>query len=249
MITVRHTTDELRAEAPDLAIVPIGSIEQHGRHLPLGSDWIAAEHVAQAVGERLNAYVLPGLPYSCSREHMGRVGTITLSLATLVAVVNDVVDSLAQHGFRRVVLLNGHGGNFVLKPAVRELNLRRSDVTTILVSTFMAAGPEHDVAGVDDRHAGDWETSVVWAIDAELVRRPLSEDSVPEGHGIEYCDYVGWIELTGNGVWGRPSRASLANGERYLRDAVEAISSYIPATFAEIERLRAGSPSSSSQSG
>ncbi len=238
MITAESTTEELRAAAPTLAIVPVGSIEQHAAHLPLGSDWLVADHVARAVGARLDAYVLPALPVSCSLEHLGRAGTVTLRVATLVAVIEDIVDSLAHHGFRRVVVLNGHGGNFVLKPAIRELNLRRDAPTTILVSTFMATDAEHDITSVQDRHAGDWETSVLLALDERFVRRPFSADSVPVGHGIEYCDYVPWEALTGNGVWGRPSRASRERGERYLRESIEHLVEYIPRTFAEVERLR-----------
>jgi creatinine amidohydrolase len=238
MITVENTTDELAAGSPALAIVPIGSVEQHGSHLPLGSDWLVADRVAREVGRRLDAYVLPALPVSCSLEHLGRPGTVTLRLSTLIAVVEDVVDSLAKHGFRRIVLLNGHGGNFVLKPAVRELNLRHTGPTTILVSTFMAAGPHQDNNGLDDRHAGDWETSMILALDERLVRRPLPDDSIPTGHGLEYCDYVPWETLTGSGIWGRPSRATVERGEMFLRDSVDYLASYIPETFAEVERLR-----------
>lgn len=234
-ITVYNTTDEVGAAGSQLAILPIGSIEQHGRHLPLATDWLTAEHVAREVAARLDCYLLPGVPFSCSLEHLGRSGTIAIQPETLMAYVRDIVDSLGRHGFSRVVLLNGHGGNFILKPAVRERNLRVGGPKTILVTTFMAPDPDLAVEGTLDRHAGEWETSIVMALDASLVKQPLAEDSVPEV-GIEFCDYVRWEELTGNGVWGRPSRATEEKGELFLRRAVEFLVKYIPQAFERIER-------------
>lgn len=240
-VTVSNTTAEVSGAGLDLAILPIGSIEQHSRHLPLGTDWLTAEHVAQRVAEHLNCYLLPAIPFSCSLEHMALSGTIAIRPATLVAYVGEIVESLGRHGFTKVVLLNGHGGNFVLKPAVRELNLRVGGPKTILVTTFMAPDPDFAIEGVLDRHAGEWETSIVMSLDDSLVKRPLPDDSVPSSVGIEYCDYVGWEQLTGNGVWGRPSRATSEKGERFLAQAVDFLVGYIPATFERIEQIERAS--------
>lgn len=92
-------------------IVPIGSTEQHGPNGLLGTDAICPEAIAVATGERLDALVGPTLPIGMAQHHMGFPGTLSLQPATLMALVRDVVESLARHGFDRVYFLNGHGGN------------------------------------------------------------------------------------------------------------------------------------------
>ncbi|RKX99981.1 creatininase family protein, partial [Candidatus Poribacteria bacterium] len=116
MVTVFNTWEEVKEANVEIAILPIGSIEQHGRHLPLGTDWLIADRLARELGERLNAYVLPALPYGNSQEHMGFPGTIPLRPQTLALVIEDIILSLRHHGIKKVVVLSTHGGNWIIKP-------------------------------------------------------------------------------------------------------------------------------------
>ena len=126
MHDVTSTYLDLERSGVDTAVLPVGAIEQHGPHLPLSVDWFQGEIVARQVVERLDAFLLPGIPYGCSQAHTGFRGTISLAPETLGAVVKDVVTSLLEQRFRRIAVLNFHGGNLILKLAVRDLNLSQS---------------------------------------------------------------------------------------------------------------------------
>jgi len=131
MLSWENTTFEIAAAGVDLAVLPIGAIEQHSHHLPIGTDWLSVRAVARLAAERLNALLLPALPYGNSQEHQAFVGTIWLRPDTLARVVTDIIDALAHHDIRRTVIVNGHGGNWILKPTVREINLSRDDVLVL----------------------------------------------------------------------------------------------------------------------
>ncbi len=92
-------------------ILPLGSTEEHGRHLGLGTDSIEAEAIAYAVGEQTDVIVAPTLHYGMALSQMGFPGTVSLKPTTLIAVLEDIFRSLYRHGFRRVLVVNGHGGN------------------------------------------------------------------------------------------------------------------------------------------
>ena len=95
----------------DRLIFPIGATEQHGRHLGLGCDFQIAEVCAAITGERTNVVVAPTLTYGMSLHHMKFAGTLSLRPVTLIAVIEDVLHTAYAHGFRRILIVNGHGGN------------------------------------------------------------------------------------------------------------------------------------------
>ena len=95
----------------DRIILPLGSTEEHGRHLGLGTDSIEAEAIARGAGEQTNVIVAPTLHYGMALSQMGFPGTVSLKPMTLMAVLEDIFCSLYRHGFRRVLVVNGHGGN------------------------------------------------------------------------------------------------------------------------------------------
>ena len=116
----------LRSQA---VIIPIGSTEQHGPTGLIGTDFICAEAIARAVGETTDALVTSTLTLGMAEHHTGFAGTISLKPSTLTLVINDVVRSLAKHGFKRFFFLNGHGGNIaVLKTAFTEVYNELPDV-------------------------------------------------------------------------------------------------------------------------
>ncbi|MGQ9630063.1 MAG: creatininase family protein [bacterium] len=233
MLTVFNTFKEIEDSGADLAILPIGSIEQHSLHLPLGTDWIIAQEMGMKLAERLDAYLLPALPYGNSQEHMGFMGTITLRPSTLAAVVEDIVLSLRHHGIKKVVILSAHGGNWILKPTIRDLNYRYPDITVIWNDGALP-GEEEKIPR--DIHAGRDETSIILAIDPELVREE-GVDFTPDV-GQEYLDYVGIEANSPKGVWGEPTLASKELGEKNMKEAVERQVEYIRATLAKVEELR-----------
>jgi creatinine amidohydrolase len=95
----------------DVLLMPVGSTEQHSPYGLMGTDFIAAEAVAREAGEKMGLLVTPTLPFGCSAHHMGFSGTASLGPATYVAVVTDLVRAFLHHGLRRIVVVNGHGGN------------------------------------------------------------------------------------------------------------------------------------------
>ena len=118
MLDALSTSTDIARTRPTLAVLPIGSIEQHSRHLPLGTDWIAATALAHRVGAELGALTLPTLPVSMGRCHKPMAGTVWLRPMTLADAVTDVIRSLAASGIRHVLIVNGHGGNFTLEEGV-----------------------------------------------------------------------------------------------------------------------------------
>ena len=126
MLDALSTSAAIAAARPSIAVLPIGSIEQHSRHLPLGTDWIAATALAHRVASELDAYLLPALPVSMGRCHKPMAGTVWLRPMTLAAAVMDIVRSLAASGIHQVVIVNGHGGNFTLEVAVARAEPRAS---------------------------------------------------------------------------------------------------------------------------
>jgi len=108
---LRYPEVEAYLREKKVVLVPVGSVEQHSPWGLIGTDFIAAEHIARRTGEAMEILVAPTICYGVSPHHMGFAGTVTLSSDTFIAVVGDVVRSLAAHGFTRIVLVNGHGGN------------------------------------------------------------------------------------------------------------------------------------------
>jgi creatinine amidohydrolase len=227
MVNWENTWEEIKEADPDIAIVPISTIEQHGRHLPVGTDWLIALAHAEELAEALDAYLLPAMPYGCSVEHMQYPGTVTLRPTTLAAFLEDMVISLYRQGFRKIVVLSTHGGNWVLKPFLRELSFSYPDLMVIW------PGPQ---TLVEDMHSGENETSAMLHYYPEMVREPR-EDCVPK-YAREYCDYIGYDLATETGVWGRPSLASQEKGEQRTAEALDRAVTYIRETFAELERVK-----------
>jgi creatinine amidohydrolase len=111
-----------------VAVLPVGSFEQHGRHLPLATDTIVASLIAERVAEHYGLFRLAPLTFSCSHEHEGFAGTVSIDAQTLIAVVSDIRASLGRHGIQRLVIVNGHGGNYVLSNIAQQANVEQRTV-------------------------------------------------------------------------------------------------------------------------
>ncbi|RIK87902.1 MAG: creatininase [Planctomycetota bacterium] len=216
-----------------VCVLPLGAIEQHGPHLPLATDQIIAEELA----ERLDAachgqlLVMPGLPAGCSEHHMAFAGSLTLDHATFAAAVGQLIESAARHGFRRFFLLNAHGGNMAIGGVIAEqLSARLPAAEVVFGTWFRMAGErlrplvegEYPAVG----HACEFETSLMLAMRPHLVDgRAIVDDGEPPPSPLLKADLlsggptvrsVPFDRITASGVWGKPSKATVEKGRAIL---------------------------------
>ena len=251
MLYYQNTSFEIRAAQPHTAILPIAAIENHGRHLPVGTDWMIMDAIARRVAETLGDghYLLPTMPFGTSANHGGTAGTVWLAPNTLMHVVRDLVESLLVVGVRRVVVINQHGGagetsviprgNYIVKTIVRQLNYDHPELTAIWVQPFTAAKQELLnllPSAADEVHAGALETSILLALEDDRVKGQ-GEDFVP-GVGKEYMDYLPFSAISPSGVWGRPSAATASLGDAILEASVQGTVRYVKESFAHLEAIR-----------
>lgn len=154
----------------DLAILPIGSFEQHGTHLPLITDTFAAESWAKAAAKKAKVAALPPLTYGISPQHMGFPGTITVSNNTLSSLIIDIGNSLAKHGFKKLLILNSHGTNEqAINKGVESLNKGGSIAVKWLGVEILAnILPDENFSALE-LHSGYYETSLILYLNKELV--------------------------------------------------------------------------------
>lgn len=215
-----------------IVIAPIGATEQHGPHLPSMVDWRLVEEVARRAARLIRprhpVVVTPVMPFGMSEHHMSLSGTITLDYATMAALVGAVVGSALRHGFRRILVLNGHGGNTeALRTIVTELTLKHKvPVATAAYWDFAPA----EIAALLDRqksllHACEAETSMIMALEPDLVDADtLSQVKgpyVPGLSGVEGANpgVYRWRQFQSrslNGVLGDASTANAEKGKKLL---------------------------------
>jgi creatinine amidohydrolase/Fe(II)-dependent formamide hydrolase-like protein len=217
-----------------LVVQPIGSVEQHGPHLPIGTDAYIAESIVHGSLQLLqddgpDVWVLPTISYGRSVEHAGFGGTITFSTDTLFGVCRDVGRSVAASGFRRLVFVNGHGGNVAALEVVSR-DIRAETGLLVFRAMLPQFGLPDDLVVPDANfgwHAGYSETCIMLALDRSLVHldlaqsggatavRSLAGDKTrPRGQPVP----VAWLthDLSENGVIGDPRGASAEIGERIV---------------------------------
>jgi len=235
MLLNRQSADAIMAADPDIAVISVGSIEQHGPHLPVITDWKIAEALGDAVAERLNAFSIPALPISTCREHMGKKGSVWMSAATFMAMMTDIVLSLKEQGFQRVAILQCHGGIFAMNPIVRELNARYNPelmVAHIDVCSFFPFLYSEGILETDtELHAGECETSQMLYLLPESVDMDKAADFVPNAPR-PYLSYSSIFRLSPSGVWGEPTKASAEKGRKIMERMTELTVGQINDAFA-----------------
>ncbi|MFD0318406.1 creatininase family protein [Streptomyces flavalbus] len=216
------TTRDVRARgasvARQVAVLPVGSFEQHGPYLPLTTDTLVACAIAGEIAAAYPVHLLPPVTISCSHEHAAWPGTVSISSVTLHAVIGDIAASLRRSGVDALVLVNGHGGNYVLGNVVQESSARGERMALFPAAEDWEAARER--AGVStslltDMHAGEIETSVLLHTHPELVR-PGYENADFVADDRRQLLTVGMSAYTDSGVIGRPSLGTPEKGKELL---------------------------------
>ena len=226
------TTEDVRTRgagvSAQVAVLPVGSFEQHGPFLPLATDTLIACTVARELAAAYPVHLLPPVTVSCSHEHANWPGTVSISAATLHAVVRDIAESLRRSGVEALVVVNGHGGNYVLGNVVQEASARGERAALFPAAEDWEAARER--AGVvtsllTDMHAGEIETSILLHAHPEFVR-PGYESADFTADDRRHLLTVGMSAYTESGVIGRPSLGSAEKGKELLASLVESFEPY-----------------------
>jgi creatinine amidohydrolase len=221
----------------EVAVLPIAAIEAHNRHLPEGQDFRHTTHVArtacQAAWPRCESVIcLPAIPYGVDCNLMAFPLTIHVSQATLDAMVRDIVGSLRRHGIRKVVIVNGHGGNDFV-PLIRQIQTDL-DVHVFLCNWWRVGFDKYgEIFEAPDDHAGEMETSIALALYPELVEKDVAGDGAVRPFRFEALRR-GWVQTSREFVRmndhcasGDPSKATADKGRRYLDLACGRIADFL----------------------
>ncbi|WP_433593961.1 creatininase family protein [Nocardia sp. CA-145437] len=212
------TSADVQAQKPTVAVLPIGSFEQHGAFHPLTTDTVVACAIAKRIADDYDLFLLPPITMSLSHEHSDFVGSVSIRTTTLIAIIDDIADSLHSSGIHHLVLVNGHGGNYVLQNIAQQANAteRRMTLFPLPIDWNQArADSAMETNAHEDMHAGELETSVLLHIAPELLRT-----------GYDRADWrvddrrflllKGMSEYTQSGVIGFPSLGTAEKGKRAL---------------------------------
>jgi creatinine amidohydrolase len=236
------TAEELRAKAAIDAVVvlPIASMEQHGPHLPVGVDTILCEGVCKAAAERVQdapIVVAPTLWCGMAEHHMAFGGTFTFDIPTYRAVLLALLTSLKRHGFRRVAIVNGHGGNIAALTAFLPDFARETGLNIVATTYFELAQAAMQPFMQDQTsvlHACEVETSLMMVLAPETVRH----ERLPEAFGMIDVDpralmrpltarYRPFKDMTATGVIGDARRASPEKGHAFLDACAETLAALL----------------------
>lgn len=216
-------------------LIPFGSVEEHGPHLPLSTDTIEAYEVCKQAALRVPLFVAPPVHYGNCRSTACHPGTISISTGTLKALFSDIVTSLRSHGIRKFVALTGHAGGahrMALQDAGEELIARFTDISVAVVSEFDLAKEQGRglIETVDDAHAGEIETSRILHSHPHLVKgsAPREYPTFPTGILVRNKRRY-WP----GGVWGDPGKASADKGARLEEMVVTSLLNLVQ----ELERM------------
>ena len=219
-----QTADEIMAKDPELAIIPVGSLEQHGPHLPVMTDWAIAADIGRRVAEKMDAFLVPALPISTCREQMGKKGSVWMEPTTFYQMMTDIIMSLKTQGFKKVGILQCHGGIFIMTPLVRDLNARNNPDLMVALADSAAFGARLYAEGLletnTELHAGEGETSKMLAIAPETVHMDKAVDFVPNVPR-PYLSYGSIFRASPTGVWGEATKGTAEKGEKLLARMAE----------------------------
>ena len=233
-----------------LVILPCGSVEQHGPHLPTATDTLAANVIAHAVAERMDGLVLPASPFGVTPMHMPYEGTISLSPETYTRLTVETCASTARHGAKELMILNWHEGNIAaLAIAAEELHRRHGLRVLTVQACYVAADMfGHECNGLS--HGGEIEALAVMAHRPELVHLERIANSSDHHHGSHmdklrrtraYQPVLTDIRcIAPTGWYGTPERATPDRGRRMLDAIADAIAKEAREIFRQLESVLGG---------
>lgn len=230
---------ERRFAEIDVALLPVGAIEQHGPHLPLDTDAWDAERLCDDVAEacsRPKPIVLPLIPYGVSYHHDDFAGTISISPDILSRMVHEIGVAAARNGIRKLLIINGHGGN---GPALHFAAQMINRDTGIFTAVDTGESSDTDIDELtetpNDVHAGEVETSTTLALRPELVQMSLAKPMIPR-FSSHYLDFtskrgVGWYahtkKISDTGVLGDPTKASADKGRKMWQISIDNLVEFV----------------------
>ena len=228
------TLPKLRKASQGVALIPLGSIESHGPHLPLGCDPIKTDNLVRHVVARETVAVLPTLPYTFVASARVLPGALHVRSDLLMDYVEQICDEINRNGFTKIILLHGHGGN----PALHEMFCRRmlereKPYAVYSISAQAGRWDEMYKAGGESTwgHACEWETSMALMACPELVNlKALGKRTFPNAPSPDVgtaLTPVDWIAAHPDMCVGVPQLGSRAKGEKWLAMAVEGVVAHI----------------------
>jgi creatinine amidohydrolase len=214
---------ERSLEGSRTVLIPFGSVEEHGPHLPLGTDTLQVYEVCRRAGERTGALVAPALPYGVCRSTRNHPGTVGIGTATLRALAVELGCDFYRQGLRNFVLISGHAGKthlLTLVDAGEELLERLPDCRVTVISEYheIQACGSAVVDTKDDSHAGEIETARVMHLRPDLVQGTAPAEWPTFPHALLVRDKRRYWP---GGVWGDPGRATPEKGRRLTEIAVD----------------------------
>ncbi|MBC8183969.1 creatininase family protein [candidate division KSB1 bacterium] len=234
---VKTNLDRLSKNKPEAAIIPVAAIEPHNRHLPEGQDFFHTSYVAEqscktAWDKCKSVICLPTIPYGVDCNLMDFPLAIHVSQATLDAMIKDIIISLLHHGIKKIVIINGHGGND-FSPLIRQIQCDL-DVHVFLCNWWTVAMDKYEkIFEKPDDHAGEFETSIALELFPELVEYKKAGDGIAKPFRFEALQ-KGWIKtsrrfakLNDHCATGEPSDATAEKGRKYLDVVLERISNFL----------------------
>jgi len=231
-----------------LVVVPMASIEQHGPHLPVGTDSYIAEGIASALDREFEGklLILPVQRLGCSEHHMAFPGTLTLQHHTLEEVILEALESMVRQKFRRFLILNSHGGNQAIGGVIAEKAAHCWPDAQVIFASWWGVAAERlknlvEGAFPSVGHACEFETSLMLALHPDLVNMALAvDDGLPPPakplqldllRGPAAALAIPMHRLTQHGVYGRPTLAKAEKGRRILEETVAALRDLIVACW------------------
>jgi creatinine amidohydrolase len=219
-----------------VGVIPVGVIEPHGAHLPLGTDCFAAHHIACEAAVREPALVFPAYPWGINHEGAHLPGSIVIERDLVLRLLQNVCDEMARHGVKKIVLLSGHGGNrYALPLFVQTLVERELDYAVYYAQLPAFAGWNEIKQANDDGHAGEKETSMILHLDPDLVDMDEVPDPFVNQQGNAELQAAGayspvdWYSMYPNMYVGDASQATAAKGKAVFDHDIDAFAQLLGA--------------------
>ncbi|MDC0199517.1 creatininase family protein [Candidatus Nitrosopelagicus sp.] len=199
-----------------IAIIPVGSIEQHGPHLPISTDSDIVTEIAIKLSEKINGILLPTINYGISNEHFPFFN-LSIKKSTLSKTLEDICESLVKNGISRILIINGHYGNL---DSLKKFNMKKKKNQKIMIFSYWKyMNREFD-------HAGNVETSLMLAISKKVNMKKAKKGFQTNGMSKKEISKINKLaqksfpKVTGNGVWGDPTKSSATLGRKIIKEVV-----------------------------